>query len=277
MLTDVNKKECVYHSALILEKKIGIATPKKDMEVRKLLLEYGSFEEIYNAKSSKITNLDKLESKIEKLDFRTITIKDEDFPKHLAQYENTTPVLYVMGDVSLFSNKSVAVVGTRKLEDEIDITAGEQITERLVRAGYTVVSGLAEGCDTLGHMKAIEFEGKTIAVLGTALDSYFPAKNRELQKEIAKNHLLVSQYPIGIRTFPNFFAHRNLTTVSLSTDGIVVVRAGDRSGTLHAVRHCVEQKKPLYVLVNNFGKGYDWVEENYKYENFKKTNPVKGQ
>lgn len=58
-----------------------------------------------------------------------------------------------------------------------------------------------------------------------------------------------------------FFANRNLTTVSLSTDGIVVIKASDNSGTMHAVRHCIEQNKPLYVLENNFSKPHRWLEE----------------
>src|SRR5690606_30838806 len=99
-----------------------------------------------------------------------------------------------------------------------------------------IVSGLAKGSDTLGHEAAIRFGGRTIAVLGTALNAFYPAENRKLQEEIATKHLLVSEYPIGLRSFGSFFANRNRTTVGLSSHGIVVARAGDRSGTQHAVK-----------------------------------------
>ncbi|WP_249114146.1 DNA-processing protein DprA, partial [Vibrio parahaemolyticus] len=121
-----------------------------------------------------------------------------------------------------------------------------------MNAGYqAIVSGLAAGSDTLGHQAALKYSGRTIAVIGTPLDQYFPKENRELQDEIAKNHLLVSEYPIGIRSFGSFFANRNRTTVGLSSEGVVVARAGDRSGTQYAIRHCVEQGKQLYALENN--------------------------
>ncbi len=270
MPDEINKKECYYHSALILSKKVRIGTEKANSDLAKLLRSYGTFEEIYhqlNKSASKENilsdnNLLDLEKRIEKASlFKTLTINSTDFPKHLSSRYGSTPVLYVCGDISLLSNKSIAVVGTRKLQDDIDIKEGIDIVRRLVEHGYTVVSGLAEGCDTLGHTKAIELGGKTIAVLGTPIDSYYPNSNRKLQEKIAKEHLLVSQYPVGIRTFPSYFAHRNHTTVSLSTDGIIVIRAGDDSGTKHAIKQCKIQEKPIYVLLNNYHKGYKWVYE----------------
>jgi DNA processing protein len=118
----------------------------------------------------------------------------------------------------------------------------------------------------LGHTSAIELNEKTIAVLGTPLTSSYPKENKELQEEIAKNHLLVSEYPIGIRSFGSYFASRNRTTVGLSTDGVVVARAGDKSGTQYAIRFSIDQGKPVYVLENNIHeKNYEWVSKYKKH------------
>ena len=172
-------------------------------------------------------------------------------------------MLYCSGNIELVNAKTIAVVGTRQLEDDIDIVEGKKVLQRLLDKGYVIVSGLAKGCDTLAHSYVIEHGGKTIAVLGTPLNKYYPKENKHLQEIIASQHLVVTQYPIGIKTFPSHFAHRNKTTVGLSTEGVVVIRAGDKSGTQHAIKECIYTKKPLYVLMNNLNKGYGWV-KNYK-------------
>ncbi|TOG45021.1 DNA processing protein DprA, partial [Vibrio parahaemolyticus] len=172
--------------------------------------------------------------------------------------------LYCRGDLSLLNaDKTISFVGTRELHNPEHVRHGEVVIGRLLNAGYqAIVSGLAAGSDTLGHQAALKYSGRTIAVIGTPLDQYFPKENRELQDEIAKNHLLVSEYPIGIRSFGSFFANRNRTTVGLSSEGVVVARAGDRSGTQYAIRHCVEQGKQLYALENNiYEPEYQWVKK----------------
>ncbi|MFC1741136.1 DNA-processing protein DprA [Nanoarchaeota archaeon] len=276
MLGDYNRRESFYHAALINSKTVRPGTLAGEKALRAKLQEHGSFEEIYLSESggllvddeiSRDKSLVSLLKRIDKIsfDFRVLTVNDVDFPQHLKDVEGSTPVLYTCGDVGLMDEQSISVVGTRKLEDRVDIEEGAAVVKRLVAKGYVVVSGLAAGCDTLGHTKAIEHGGKTIAVLGTPLDRFYPKENKMLQERIAAEHLVVSQYPIGVRTFPSYFAHRNLTTVSLSTEGVVVVRSGDKSGTQHAIRHCVAQEKPLYVMANNFGKGYAWVKERRQY------------
>jgi len=250
-------QESHYHTLLILTKQLKVGTRKSNKELRDLLQD-SSFEDIYNSFPTPLDE-DTLKSKLKDDNFSILTINDDNFPQSLRDNPEATPVLYYQGNIELFNNPSIAVVGTRQLKDMVDIEEGKKIVARLVNKGYTIVSGLAEGCDTLAHEQAIALGGTTIAVLGTPLDRFYPRQNRSLQENIARDHLLVSEYPTSIRTFPSYFANRNLTTVTLSSEGVVVIRSPDKSGTQHAVRECIKQDKPLYVLANNFGQGYEWT------------------
>ena len=256
------------HAALILTKKIPVGSISANKKLTEMLLKIGSFDAIYEQYYGSISieekvrlQLNRAYSKID-FDFKVITINDPNYPEKLRSIEGVTPVLYCRGDTSLLNvSKTISFVGTRELYDSEHIRHGDAVIEQLLVDGYNaIVSGLAAGSDTLGHKSTIRYGGRTIAVLGTPLDKYFPKDNRALQNEIANNHLLVSEYPIGIRSFGSFFANRNRTTVALSSDGVVVARAGDRSGTQYAIKHCIEQGKRLYVLENNIDESdYKWV------------------
>ncbi|MFC1685542.1 DNA-processing protein DprA [Nanoarchaeota archaeon] len=263
---------------------MNIGTKSSNDSVREKLLEYGSFENIYKSLNPdvlsvgdsirSIKGIEKVISTLDKVDFDfdVLTVNDSNFPESMKK-EGNSPVIYTRGDKSLLNRENIAVVGTRHIYPNKDRAAyGEafNVLKRLLEKDYVIVSGLAKGCDTLAHTKAVEAGKSTIAVLGTPLNQYYPSSNKKLQEIIAKEHLLVSQYPIGIRTFSSYFAHRNLTTVSLSTEGIVVIKASDKSGTQHAIKSCAEQDKPIYVLANNFLKNHNWL-ENYK-ENIKRIN-----
>jgi len=270
---DKNKNESLFHAALIYSNRFRADKEASNELLKEKLKEYGSFESIFKSlfniqEQDILKRIPSLENVVEKLnavefDFKLLTVKDIDFPNQLSSNPGAPPAIYVRGDISLFNNKNIAVVGTRHIYPNKDFQAykeADNTIRRLVKNGYTLVSGLAEGCDTIAHEKAIELGGKTIAVLGTPLNQSYPAQNKELQEKIAKKHLLVSQYPIGIKTFGSYFAHRNLTTVSLAKEGIVVIKASDNSGTVYSIEYCARQRKPIYVLNNNFNEKNKWLE-----------------
>lgn len=256
------------HAALVLSKKLAIGSTQANDELRKLLKEFGSIENIYQYFFSMVPVDPDVEKEVNKafskvdFKFNVITCMDDNYPSSMNNVKGTPPILYCQGNTSIFDlEKSIAFVGTRELTESSHILSARNAIKRISLAGYEViVSGLASGSDTLGHRSAIENGMKTIAVLGTPLNMYYPKENKELQIEIAQNNLVVTEYPIGIRSFGAFFANRNLTTVTLSNMGIIVARAGDKSGTQHAIRHCVNQGKPVYILENNiFESEYKWV------------------
>jgi len=270
MFKDKNKEENLYHAALILSKKIKLCSSKSNAELRKLLQEYGGFKEIYrsfysllkdNEDLSGIAGIENIIKGIENAgDYKTLTINDSEFPSKLKNVEDATPVLYTKGNLDLFNEKSTAVVGTRDIypgKNQADIDEAKAVLEGLLKKNHLIVSGLAMGSDTIAHNYAIEHGGKTIAVIGTPLNKSYPPDNKGLQKKIAEEHLLVSEYPIGAYVY-NSFPLRDKTIASLS-EGVVVIKAGDKSGTIHTVREAVKQGKKIYVLKNNFFEKHEWL------------------
>ena len=118
--------------------------------------------------------------------------------------------------------------------------------------------------DTAAYWAAMEYGGRTMAVLGTPLSKTYPLENTPLQQQIAKDHLIVSQVPVKryeMQTFHGnrfFFPERN-ATMSALTDATVIVEAGETSGTLIQARAALEQGRKLFVL-DSFSQGLRWPE-----------------
>lgn len=139
----------------------------------------------------------------------------------------------------------VSIVGSRKASPE-GLKSARWIGEQLVRQGVVIVSGLAEGIDTSAHESAIRAGGRTIAVLGTPLNKTYPQKNSALQQEIIRNHLALSQFPVGHNTQPKDFVVRN-RTMALISDATVIVEAGETSGSLHQGWETLRLGRPLFI------------------------------
>jgi DNA processing protein len=139
----------------------------------------------------------------------------------------------------------VAIVGSRKASSQ-GILLAQEIASFLARKGVIVVSGLAEGIDTAAHEAAIRHGGSTVAVLGTPLDKFYPAKNVALQKKIMRNHWAISQFPIGSLTEPKNFVIRN-RTMALVSDASIIVEAGETSGSLHQGWEALRLGRPLFI------------------------------
>lgn len=179
-----------------------------------------------------------------------------DYPDKLRDAAYPVELLYYQGWWDLVESRSVAVVGTRKPTRE-----GAARTRKMVRAlvkdGFTIVSGLAAGIDTIAHETAIEEDGRTVAVIGTPLSHVYPRDNAELQKHIARDFLVISQVPVGryesqdYRLNRLFFPERNVTMSAL-TEATIIVEAGETSGTLIQARAALQQKRKLFILDSCF-------------------------
>ena len=155
--------------------------------------------------------------------------------------------LFIEGDRTLLTGRiRVAVVGSRKV-DEDGIRRTRAFTEALVRHGIIVVSGLAEGVDTIAHETTLKFGGKTIAVLGTPLSKAYPAKNKELLETIKRDHLAVSQFPEGHPFQRKNFPQRN-RTMALISDATVIVAAGEKSGTRHQGWEALRLGRLVFIM-----------------------------
>lgn len=167
----------------------------------------------------------------------------------------------------------VSIIGTRKPSSD-GLEAAERITRALVGNNVVIVSGLAEGIDTRAHQTAIKFGGKTIAVIGTPLNKVYPQKNSQLQQEIMKNHLVISQYPIGYPTTRKNFVLRN-RTMALISDATIIVEAGDTSGSIHQGWEALRLGRPLFIwtsIVKN--EKLTWAKDMLKYGAIELFDPI---
>jgi len=139
----------------------------------------------------------------------------------------------------------VSIIGSRGASEK-GLSEAKEITKILVKNEVVIVSGLAKGIDTIGHKTAIEYGGRTIAVIGTPLNKVYPKENSQLQEEIMKNHLVISQYPVGHSTTPKDFVFRN-RTMALISDATVIVEAGESSGSLHQGWETLRIGRPLFI------------------------------
>ena len=173
------------------------------------------------------------------------------YPKRLRDAAHPVEVLYCQGRPYLLELRSVAIVGTR-CPSRIGQELTEQLVRHLVRSGLAIISGLAEGIDSIAHSTAIAAGGSTVAVLGTPLTIVYPRANAALQRGLARDHLVVSQVPMvryerqDMNANRQFFRDRNATLAALA-DAVVIVEASDRSGALICARHALTMRRPLFV------------------------------
>ena len=179
-----------------------------------------------------------------------------EYPKRLLEATHPVNLLYFQGKWDLIHTPSVAVVGTRKPNDN-SIRRTRKLVKALLADKFTIVSGLAEGIDTVAHKTAIAEGGQTIGVIGTPLGHVYPKSNEDLQKEIAKEFLLISQIPVERyeaqtpRTNRFFFPERN-KTMSALTEATIIVEASETSGTLVQAREALKQGRKLFILNSCF-------------------------
>jgi DNA processing protein len=158
--------------------------------------------------------------------------------------------LYVLGRLPKVDDEVVlGVVGTRRAS-AYGIKMAARFGRELAQGGAVVASGLAEGCDGAAMTAALEAGGRLIGVLGTAINQIYPAKNRALFAAVKRQGVLLSEYPPGMRTYPNSFIARNRILSGLS-QGVIVVEAPLKSGTRNTAQHALEQGRDVFAVPGN--------------------------
>jgi len=177
---------------------------------------------------------------------RVISYFDEEYPESLRQTHLAPAVLYAHGDETLLHKTGLAIVGSRKPSPSYANLASE-CAYQLAKNQWVVVSGLAKGVDTSAHQGALAAKGETIAVVATGVDRCYPACNQTLYEEIAKRGLLLSEMPLGTGPLKHNFPRRNRIVSGLS-QGVLVVEAGIKSGSLITARYALEQNREVYAV-----------------------------
>lgn len=191
-----------------------------------------------------------------------LILDDGSYPSLLREIDDPPPVLYVKGDwQACFEQPAVGVIGSRACSTYGE-NASEMLSRDLASRGITIVSGLARGIDSAAHRGAMRGQGRTIAVLGTGIDSVYPKENNGLVRELlASGGCLVSQFPLGTPPIAENFPYRNRIISGLSL-GVLIVEASERSGSLITARLAMEQNREVMAVPgnitssNSFGTNY---------------------
>ena len=182
-----------------------------------------------------------------KMNVRIITEVDDDYPPLLKTIASPPLALYAVGDTKVLSQPAVALVGTRHCTEYGRDTA-EKLAFSLAKRGWCVVSGLASGIDAAAHTGALSADGKTIGVLGSALDKFYPQDTRPLARRmVANGGCVVSEFSFGRSPDAQTFPQRN-RIVSGLCQGVVAVEASLHSGTLITCSIANEQGRTVMAV-----------------------------
>lgn len=180
-------------------------------------------------------------------DFTIITIVDEHYPSMLKRIEDPPLVLYAIGDTSLLDHTPIlSVIGTRNPTTNA-LAKINHLVKPLVKKDWLIVSGMAKGVDSYAHNVALNNSGPTIAILGGGFHHIYPRQNISLFNRIAKEGLVLSEYPPTMRPTRNHFPERNRIISGLSF-GTLVIEAKERSGTLITVDQALDQGREVYAV-----------------------------
>jgi len=180
-----------------------------------------------------------------KLGIAIVTCEDPLYPKYLLNIYDFPPLLYVKGSLCP-EEIPVAVVGSR-LASAYGRYTTERLSRELALKGITIVSGLARGIDAAAHRGALAGKGRTIAVLGCGLDVIYPPENTKLADDITARGALITEFPFGTPpNAPNFPARNRI--ISGISFGVVVVEAGEKSGSLITARFAAEQGRSVFAV-----------------------------
>jgi DNA processing protein len=179
-----------------------------------------------------------------------ITVKQSDpyYPSRLLDLPDAPQEIYCLGNLEVLKIPGLGIVGSRKASDEGKTTASF-FAKAIVEQGLMVISGLAEGIDSAAHLGALQARPllSTMAVCGTGLDRCYPSKNQRLFQIIARQGLLISEYPPGTTIKPHFFRQRNRLIAALSL-GILVVEATLRSGSLTSAKYANDLGREVFAI-----------------------------
>ena len=237
------------------------------VRVKQLLQQYDSPQSILKEKASTLEKLPGMGTKLatiltnwenhsdikkelhiaERAGVTICTAIDSEYPQLLKEIYDPPLCLYVRGDVkSLNCAAPIAVVGSRRTT-RYGVETTERLTASAIRAGFTIISGLARGIDTVAHTATIEHNGITVAVLGGGLSYIYPQENLPLARKISENGALISEFPMTVKPDRRSFPMRNRIIAGMS-EGTLVTEAGAHSGALITAQQAVDQGRQVFAV-----------------------------
>jgi len=186
-----------------------------------------------------------------------VSLDDAEYPPLLKQIYDPPLVLYVRGEVGVLAQPGIAIVGTRH-PTPYGIGMAERLACDLAARSLIILSGMARGIDSCAHRGAIHAKGKTVAIFGTGIDVIYPRENKRIADSILSlGGALVSEFPMGAFAAPQNFPIRNRIISGMSL-GVLVVEAGEYSGTRITARNALEQGRELFAVPGNVTNKNSW-------------------
>lgn len=187
-------------------------------------------------------------------DIRIHTYLDKDYPQRLLNFEKAPLVLYVKGNADLNFQRTIGMVGTRKMTDR-----GRHFCNKFVEEAQhlnpQIISGLAHGVDTASHKACVQNGISTIGVVGHGHDMIYPAINTKLAKEMENLGAVVSEFPIGTIPGKDKFPARN-RIIAMMSDAIIVVESGERGGSMITAEFGNEYNKDVFAVPGRISDTY---------------------
>lgn len=177
---------------------------------------------------------------------QVISFFDDAYPEKLRQIYRPPLLLFASGDVSLLRRETVAIVGAR-LATAYSRKVIRKLMPNLVAQRLVVISGLASGADGMAHAAALQQKGKTIAVIGNGLNYFYPAVHEHMQKQIAQNGLVISEYLPDTPPRPWRFPERNRIIAGLA-EHVLVTEAKVRSGSLITANLALQENRNVFAV-----------------------------
>ncbi|EGO7500957.1 DNA-protecting protein DprA [Enterococcus faecalis] len=175
-----------------------------------------------------------------------MTILDAVYPKLLREIYNPPAILFYRGNLQLLSRRKIGIVGAR-YATSYGLRVTEALVPKIVKEGFTIVSGLAKGIDSRSHEMAIQNGGQTIGILGTGLDVYYPYEKKELQQTMKQNQLVLTEYVNGNGPKKYHFPARNRIIAGLSL-GVCVMEARKNSGSLITAQAAMDYGREVFAV-----------------------------
>jgi DNA processing protein len=185
-----------------------------------------------------------------------IPFTDPGYPLRLKDIFDPPPMLFARGRVELLGELAIGIVGTRR-PTAYGTTVAARLAKDLSCAGLTIASGMARGIDTAAHKAALEARGGTVAVFGCGVDEVYPSENRKLAEQIAREGLIVSEFPMATPPYPQNFPIRNRIISGISL-GILVVEGGQYSGSAITAKLAAEQNREVFAVPGNITSKMSW-------------------
>ncbi len=192
-------------------------------------------------------NWSSIDKRVTDLNIKFVTMLDNDYPSLLTPIFDPPVILFYRGELSCLSRKpAIAIVGTRRPSNYGKLIT-EKLSKKISAAGFTIVSGLAYGIDSVAHRAALNTGGETAAVMATGPDIIYPPGNRPLANDIVKQGIILSEYLPGQKAEIWYFPTRN-RIISGLCKGCIIVEGSRKSGALLTAKFALDQNRDIFAV-----------------------------